>query len=256
MDFFNIIILLGSGLIGGALAFPLSKIASNQYKVILTFSGSYLFSLTIIHLLPEIFSMVNAEISTTQLGTVLLLGFFFQKILEYFSEGVEHGHLHTHQHSFSALSIVIALCIHAFLEGTVLTHHHHIEHGHNHHHTQQHAHGASMLLGIIVHKVPAAFVLTTILLSQLKNKKKTLFYLVLFSIASPLGLLVSNYAYAQQLLSEKIFVYLFAIVAGNFLYISTTIFYESNPEHRFNLPKTIALIIGVGGAVLTQYLQG
>ncbi len=255
MDFLNIVILLGSGLIGGALAFPLSKINANQYKVILTFSGAYLFSLTIIHLLPEIFLMANEEISITKIGTVLLLGFFFQKILEYFSEGVEHGHLHTHQHSFSALSIIVALSIHAFLEGTILTHHHHMEHASHHHHIE-HAHGASMLLGIVVHKVPAAFVLTTILLSQLKSKRKTLFYLVLFAIASPLGLLVSNYAYAQQLLSENIFIYLFAIVAGNFLYISTTIFYEANPEHRFNLPKTIALIVGVGGAILTQYLQG
>lgn len=255
MDFLNIVILLSTGLIGGVLAFPLSKINSNQYKTILTFSGSYLFSLTIIHLLPEIFSMANVEVSTTQIGTALLVGFFFQKVLEYFSEGIEHGHLHVHQHSFSALSIVIALSIHAFLEGTVLTHHHHMEHAsHAHHH--HHEHGGSMLLGIIVHKIPAAFVLTTILLSQLKSKKKTLFYLVLFVIASPLGLLVSNYAYAQNLLSEHIFVYLFAIVAGNFLHISTTIFYEANPEHHFNLSKMIALILGVGGAILTQYLQG
>ena len=61
------------------------------------------------HLLPEIFMMVNAEISVTKIGTVLLFGFFFQKVLEYFSEGVEHGHLETQKHAFSALSIVIAL---------------------------------------------------------------------------------------------------------------------------------------------------
>lgn len=245
LDILNISILLGTALVGGLLAFPLAKISIVKFKTILTFSGSYLFSLTIIHLLPEVFSMANQEVSTTQIGTFLLIGFFIQKVLEYFTEGIEHGHMHTHGHSFSAMSVVLALSIHSFLEGTVLTHHHHVE---NHHH------GGSMLLGIVFHKIPAAFVLTTILLSQLNNKKRTLIYLLLFVIASPLGLLVSNYLNAQQLLSGSMFIYLFAMVAGNFLHISTTIFYESNPEHHFNLSKVLAILMGVGGAILTQYL--
>jgi zinc and cadmium transporter len=245
LDILNISILLGTALVGGLLAFPFAKISIVKFKTILTFSGSYLFSLTIIHLLPEVFSMANDEVSTTQIGTFLLIGFFIQKLLEYFSEGIEHGHMHTHSHSFSAMSTVIALSIHSFLEGTVLTHHHHVE---NHHHE------GSMLLGIVFHKIPAAFVLTTILLSQLNNKKKVLIYLLLFVIASPLGLLVSNYLNAQHLLSGSMFIYLFAMVAGNFLHISTTIFYESNPEHHFNLSKVFAILLGVGGAILTQYL--
>lgn len=245
LDILNISILLGTALFGGLLAFPLAKVSIVKFKTILTFSGSYLFSLTIIHLLPEVFSMANQEVSTTQIGTFLLIGFFIQKVLEYFTEGIEHGHMHTHDHSFSAMSVVLALSIHSFLEGTVLTHHHHVE---NHHH------GGSMLLGIVFHKIPAAFVLTTILLAQLNNKKRTLIYLLLFVIASPLGLLVSNYLNAQELLSGSMFIYLFAMVAGNFLHISTTIFYESNPEHHFNLSKVLAILLGVGGAILTQYL--
>lgn len=237
----NSIILFSTALIGGLLAFPLSKVNAVKFKTILTFSGSYLFSLTIVHFLPEVFEMTNASVSGAEIGVFLLVGFFVQKILEYFSQGIEHGHLHIHEHGFSAMSILIALCVHSFLEGSVLI-------PNMHHHS-------SMLLGIVFHTVPAAFVLTTILLAQLDNTKKTLLYLFIFVISSPLGLMVSNFMYVEKIISPTIFIYLFAGVAGNFLHISTTIFHESNPEHRFNLEKLLAIVLGVGGALLTQYYQ-
>ncbi|MCP4522448.1 MAG: zinc permease [Cytophagales bacterium] len=249
------IILLFAGVLGGGLAFSfLSKISESYRNIILTFSGAYLFSITVIHLLPDAFSMANKEITSAQIGIFLLVGFFLQKVLEYFSQGVEHGHLHIDKSSsFSAIGIIIALSIHALLEGSVLTQHDHIHHhGHHHHHVE---HNASLLWGIVFHKAPAAFVLTTILLSQLKSKKKVLLYLSLFVLASPIGLLIGNYVQENQLISSGGFIILFAIVAGNFLHISTTIFYESNPNHHFNLKKVSAIVIGVVGAILTQYLS-
>jgi hypothetical protein len=40
---------------------------------------------------------------------------------------------------------------------------------------------------------------------------------------------------------------IYGIVSGTFLYISTTIFFETSPGHHFNLKK---LMFALGGAIL------
>ena len=42
---------------------------------------------------------------------------------------------------------------------------------------------------------------------------------------------------------------LLAIVVGMFLHISTTIIFETNENHRFNLAKLTAILLGVGLSV-------
>ncbi len=49
--------------------------------------------MTVIHLIPDLF--MSGENPFT-LGLYILLGFFLQKVLENFSNGVEHGHMHLH----------------------------------------------------------------------------------------------------------------------------------------------------------------
>jgi hypothetical protein len=39
---------------------------------------------------------------------------------------------------------------------------------------------------------------------------------------------------------------LLAIVVGMFLHISTTIIFETNENHKFNLAKLTAILLGVG----------
>ena len=54
------------------------------------------------------------------LGLYILVGFFIQKILENFSSGVEHGHIHVHT-KVPVSYLLIALVLHSFLEGSILT---------------------------------------------------------------------------------------------------------------------------------------
>ncbi len=248
---FNLLFLFFTALVAGlaVLLFPKGK--DFNIKLTLVFAGSYLFSITIIHILPEIFS---GNDNPAGIGIFILIGFFLQLLLEYFTSGVEHGHIHnssrsTHNHSHAHISpivLLLALCVHAFLEGTLLSHPSELH---------QHNDVKPLLFGIILHKMPAAFALMTVLLYELHNKNRAIIYLVIFCLASPLGLVTSYIFNQHDLISENSFTILYALVSGNFLHISTTIFFESSPEHKFNAKKLGVSLIGAAIAVFAEYVM-
>lgn len=103
-------------------------------KMALAFSGAYLFTITIIHLLPEV--LLNSSSSPYRVGYWVLAGFFLQLVLELFSHGVEHGHIHHHGHTDSMPFLLLgSLFVHSFLEGSIL-----VEHGHAHAHSGGYEH--------------------------------------------------------------------------------------------------------------------
>lgn len=229
----------------GYLVFFIPKINNQYFKLALVFAGAYLFSVTVIHILPEIFAQGE---SLKNIGLYVLAGFFIQVILEYFTEGVEHGHLHhTHDHHHHTqnrwVGLLIALCIHAFLEGTLLAHPETIH---------SHDNSNSLFLGILMHKMPAAFALMSVMICHLHKKWKVVLILLIFSLASPFGLWISQYLHELSIFSDQAFLILFAIVAGNFLHISTTIFFESSPDHSFSFQKLFVSLIGALIAVLAE----
>jgi len=241
----NSIILFVLTFAAGYLVFFIPKIKTQFFKLSLVFAGAYLFSVTVIHILPEIFTE-GKDIPFISL--FVLAGFFIQVILEYFSEGVEHGHLHNmeehHNHGRNKwLGLLIALFIHAFLEGTLLAHPDTI-------HSNESSY--SIFLGILMHKMPAAFALMSVLICHLKIKWKTVIILIIFSLASPAGLGLSHLLHDSQIFSDKVFIILFALVSGNFLHISTTIFFESSPDHSFNFKKLFISLLGAMVAVLAE----
>jgi len=244
----NLLILIGSALLGGLLSLKYSNRKKLNYSLILAFSGAYLLSITIIHILPELFS--NAS-NAGQTGIFVLAGFFLQQVLEIFTAGAEHGHVHKvdHEHKHKAglaISLLIGLSVHSILEGSLLTH--------------SHANPAStsnlvIAVGIGLHKLPAAFAMMTILLCYYKTKTKPVLFLVLFTLASPIGLLVSQYAIDTHFFTQQTINILFAIVSGSFLYISTTIVFESTPGHSVKWNKLLVLLLGAGVAVLAELVM-
>lgn len=213
-------------------------------KPFLIFGGSFLFTITIIHLLPTVFSFASTH---SYLPFLVLLGFFIQLLLEQFSQGAEHGHIHVskdHGHLVSTpIVLVMSLSIHAFLEGTLLGQPSILEDS---------DHGHALLLGIILHKIPATIALITVLLAWIPGKKSVMVYLLVFAIASPLGLFLSHYLSISEVMTEAQLLGLFAVVSGNFLHISTTIFFESNPEHLLNYRKILISLLGAGVAVIAE----
>lgn len=242
----NATILFLSALLGGLLMYVFGSDRIN-IKNLLIFAGAYLFSITVIHILPELF---HAESNGFNVGLAVLGGFFFQHVLEYFTSGVEHGHMHQHSdgHShgkFSGLSLMVALCLHAFLEGSLISYPEVFDESHK---------VGSLLFGVVLHKVPAALALLSVLSCQFENKKILLFLLLLFAISSPIGLLFGSYIEPLGWMTTDGIILLFGFVAGNFLHISTTIFIESSPDHSFGLKRTLVSLLGAGVAIFTEWV--
>jgi zinc and cadmium transporter len=76
--------------------------------------------------------------------------------------------------------------------------------------------------------------------------------LFIFSLASPVGIISSTLLHENQYFSEEFFAILFAIVSGNFLHISTTIFFESSPNHNFSGRK---LFVAAGAAIIAMLAE-
>ena len=249
----KLIVLFFTPLIAGLMVYLVPSAKGSNFKLLLVFAGSYLFSITVTHILPELYRQ-NKEVEL--IGLFVLAGFFLQQLLEYFTSGVEHGHIHTHDHAHghhhshthqtvSALVLLAALCVHALLEGSMLAQPANMGFGYD---------VNAVLLGIALHRAPAAFALMTVLTSQLHSKNRSVPYLLGFSLAAPIGLLISSYFIESNVMSDTSLIYLYALVSGNFLHISTTIVFESSPEHRFHAKKLAVALVGALVAVAVEYI--
>ncbi len=222
-------------------------------KIALSFSGAYLFTITIIHLLPDV--LQNSTTKSFGVGYWILAGFFLQLVLELFSHGVEHGHIHHHdQGRIGSMPFLLlgSLFVHSFLEGSILVEYGQPNPGHGHAHANDNFY--LVLMGVGLHHVPAAFALMSVLLSRLENFRKAFLWLLIFAIGSPLGIFFSNVVLPQEAPDGLVYTALTGLVAGNFLHISTTILFETSPDHRFNRTKLIATLFGLTLALASDFI--
>lgn len=236
------LILLLSVTIGGLSFFLVKNPRKDFLKLVLSFSGAYLFALSVLHLMPLVY-----DHSSVGIGGWIMLGFFLQVILELFSEGIEHGHMHIHHdrsHAFPA-AMMISLCLHSFLEAIPLSMGNEIVHQHEHA-------GGSLLAGIALHHIPVAFALVSMLTASGVSRLNTVLLLLVFALMGPLG------AWSGEMFhigTEADFALwykrIMAVVIGIFMHISTTILFESGSGHRFNLYKMAAIITGGLAGLLT-----
>ena len=237
MSIFILLILSICALIGGIAVFFVKKDNNKKLKLILSFSGAYLFGITVLHLLPDVYHNDKSHI----VGLFILGGFILQILLEQFSQGIEHGHIHLHNHDKSfPWGIMLSLCFHAFLEGMPLTA----------------KNNEQLVFGIALHHIPAAFALGSVLLGQNINNNKTFILLIIFAAMSPLGYIFS-YSLSNGSINSlgNYYPYIMGIVIGIFLHISTTILFESSVDHKFSIKKTVAVFLGVAIALLGFFLE-
>jgi zinc transporter ZupT len=206
--------------IGIAIALITQKQNSFYTKLLLSFSGAFLLALTLFDLLPEVYAHLDAK----HTGLYIMFGILLQIILEFFSKGAEHGHVHIHKHEtkFPWL-LFISLSIHSFLEGFPI-------HQHN-----------DMVYGVLIHKIPIAALITSFLLQSDYNKMQITSFLVVFAFMTPLGTFISNNA---DVVVDYVTI-INAVVIGIFFHISTTILFETGEGHKFNLSKLIAICLGI-----------
>lgn len=188
----------------------------SSIKLFLAFSGAFLLALTVFELLPEVY-----ESDVKYVGVFIMAGILLQIFLEFFSKGAEHGHVHLHKNDTTFPWMLFAsLSVHSFLEGIPI-------HDHDH-----------LLLGIIIHKIPIAIILTVFFIQANYSRKNTLIFLFLFSLMTPAG----SFAAEKLVFLKEYYVEATAVVIGIFLHVSTTILFESSEGHKFNLAKLLIVI--------------
>ncbi len=237
MIFVNALFLLLAVVCGGLLVQVLEK--RNQKKIIklsLAFSGGFLLAIAFTHFLPELYR--ENELQT---GIWILVGFLVQLFLEYFSGGIEHGHIHVQENKQIPYMMLLSLSIHSFIEGIPLAG---VENSGHHHDHIIGDHHQSLLIGIILHQLPVAIALMTLLRKSKIALGKSWLLLMVFGIMTPLGMFSG--LFIDQAESSEYMDILLSIVVGMFLHISTTIIFETNENHRFNLSKLVAILLGVG----------
>jgi zinc transporter ZupT len=228
-------------MIGGSMPLVTKVIDDRRMHLLLAFSGSFLLGITCLHLLPETFNDLPQKA-----GIYLLGGFFLQLLIQRATHGVEHGHAHVHDHGHGipVVSIVVGLSVHAFMEGLPL--------GFNYH---NHSTNPSLFLAVGAHKLPEAMLLC-ILLKQVYSTNKTLLLLLLFSTITPVSALLATKLGTSYSAISQVVAVLIPIVAGAFIHISTTIFFESGTkQHLLTWQKVAAMLTGVAMAVLTLFVE-
>ncbi len=206
----------------------LARFSKNNDKVtslLLMFSGAYLLCITLLHNFPLLYQKGDQF-----LWIFIIVGIIIQMILENFSKGVEHGHIH-HDQKLS-IPIVFGLMTHALLEGMPL--------GESHDHK-------NIIVAIVIHKIPVATILYFYLASNFNNIKKVYLAMILFAFMTPLGTLISQYTILNHYSH-----YILALVSGIFIHISTTILFEnSKKSHQLSWRKLLMLIISTFLVLIT-----
>ena len=197
----------------------------NALRLLLAFSGSFLLALTIFELLPSVYRTTDHK----TIGIFILLGILLQVFLEFYSQGLEHGHSpHSSGKGGTRVLIFGSLCIHALLEGIPIQSY------------------EPIVGGILIHQIPVTVVLSIFLLNLNLKKSYSFVIILLFSLMTPIGsFLAQNFSLIQQYQAP-----LLALVIGVFLHISTVILFESSKGHKVNARKLLVIILGITIAYL------
>lgn len=204
-------------------------------KLLLAFSGAFLLGVTVLHMLPELYEREDPNV-----GLWILVGFMLQVILEFFSRGIEHGHVHFHSEKSSTLPLVtlLSLFVHSFTEGIPFA-------------DPRVGGDIPFVAGVLLHKLPMAIALATVLQSSGVHTGRSWIILSAFAVAAPLGILFGHLFGTNM--GEGFLTAALAVAIGMLLHISTTIIFESTPDHRFNARRFVTVLIGALLAVLTSH---
>lgn len=252
-NWYIIILLFVSVLFVGAITFVFHNFFKNIRHYLTTVGVSFVLSLVCVHILPEIF-----QGNTKNIGAYLLLGFVIQIVLELFSRGIEHGHVHNHNADGSItvkrtlISMFFGLCVHSLIEGIPLFLIDDVDSGclHDHNHSHNHTHSILTNEGefsnvffwaILGHKIPVAIVLMLFLIHSKISNNKIFLLFILFAIMTPLGGMLGIGMESLEKVNE-ISKVLLAITTGMLIHITTLLVFEEYHNQRDKI-KNIGLII-------------
>ena len=192
------------------------------------------------------------ELGNLLIGGAILAGFLMMLILE--GSGIghaiheehhdhhdEHGHEHVH-HMTTPWLLVLGLSLHSAADGLAI--------GAAAAGTSE-AVTALVAMAVLIHKVPAAFSLGVFSMHEREDRNDSIKDVVLFSLATPVMIMISFYA--LEGLDGHLIALAMLFAAGTFLYVATvdTLPDIHNPETGREALKNV--LIGVVVMVLVLY---
>ena len=196
------------------------------------------------------------------IGAAVLAGFVLMLVLEgsgighaipeeHHAHEKEHGHEHIH-HSVSPLLLVLGLSLHSAADGLAIG---------SAAAGSSEAVTAAVALAVLIHKVPAAFSLGVFSMHEREERNDSIRDVVLFSIATPLMIIVSFYA--LEGLDEHLIALAMLFSAGTFLYVAAvdTLPDIHNPETGraamlnvlFDVLLMVVILFGADAAGLIEH---
>jgi len=228
------LVLMSSIVLGAATVFWLRLTDARRVRVLNAFTGAYLLTLVMMHLLPDLYEVEpGTQLHPLLIGGFILFGFTLQIAMDYISKGIEHGHAHEIKGTM-AYGVLGGLCIHAFVEALALGQ------AGDQQTVRAQAQHHFLLISVVVHNYPISIALLGMLLQSGMRKSSALFCLGTFAVMAPVGMFLSSQT-GLAVYSR----YLMAMVIGIFMHISTTILFESEDHHRFPLGKLLAVLTGL-----------
>ena len=248
----------------GGLPPILSKIKENQETLrrITGIASGILLASALLVVIPEGFELATGEheesseeeegVDNLLIGGAVLAGFLMMLILE--GSGIghavheehhdhhdEHGHEHVH-HRNSPWIIVLGLSLHSAADGLAIG---------SAAAGSTEAVTALVALAVLIHKVPAAFSLGVFSMHERENRNDSVRDIVMFSLATPVMILVSFYT--LQGMDDHLIALVMLFAAGTFLYVATvdTLPDIHNPETGRAAVRNV--LIGVVVMILVLY---
>lgn len=193
------------------------------------------------------------EIAGDYAGVALLAGFIMMMLLECFGFGhdiheehhthaQDHGHGHVN-HPPDTKKALLGLSLHALTDGLAigasLT-------------TNEINITTSIFIAIIAHKLPAALSVGVFCLHEHRDMRKALRDLVLFSIATPITLLITYFILGD--LQSNLVGTIMLFAAGTFLYVATV---DVLPDvHNTETGRSTIIHVSIGAALMVALILG
>lgn len=230
---------------------------------ITVFGGAFLLGSCFINLVPHMYANgFSAPCCGLKIGLSVLVGFVIQLLLEFLTNGIEHGHNHCHcceeeaeeeahhdghshhehhhheghchENSIHPVSgLMIGLSIHAFLEGMPLVDSDGTIH-------------QSLLYGIVLHNIPLSLVLISLFINNKFSFVKSLILLFVFAIMTPLGSMC-NMLFVTD--NDTIQALIMGVVVGILLHVSVSILFDHESKHKWL--KLLLIILAFAAAYFT-----